>query len=218
MFYSRPGLDWIWLAFEKPTNLEVWLGHGKITAWAGDISVSIPAPDDSSMVEYGSHGYFATSAPLDSVRSVRACRGWIRPHTSQIVGLLLTYTDGSQRCVGQVRPYHLEAPLEVHSDAIWLGIGLTQNVYPSTTGRNWFPQAGRIRYVYVTEPPHSGVYVYLKVPMTGRLDWRFCHYCSVVSHFDNGASRDEMKAVLKHQNLLRESERETFDVEILARG
>ena len=215
MFYSRPGMDCIWLAFEKPTNLETWLGHGEITAWAGYINVSVPAPGDNSMVvAHSTHGCFVTSAPLHGVRSVRACRGWIRPHQGDVVGLLLTYTDGSQRCVGQVRPYHLGAPLEVRSDAIWLGTGLTKSGHPVLRERNWFPQFGRIRHVYVTKRPSNGVYAYHKVPMTGRLDWHWSYDGSVVSHFDNGASRDEMKAVLKHQNLLRESEMETFDVQI----
>lgn len=218
MFYSRPELDCIWLAFEKPTNLETWLGHGEITAWAGDINVSIPAPGNNSMVGHGSLGRFVTSAPLHAVRSVHACRGWTRPHKGQVVGLLLTYIDGSQRCVGQVRPDHLEAPLEVRSDAIWLDTGLTNTVYPFLIESNWFPQVGRIRHVHITERPSNSGYACLKVPMTGRLDWHFSYDYSVVSHFGNGASRDEMKAVLKHQDLLRESGMKTFDVQIRAWG
>lgn len=128
-----------------------------------------------------------------------------------IVGLLLTYVDGSQRCVGQIRPDHLEAPMEVRSGKIWLGSRKWGGELKVTA-----PLIRTIKCVCVTEPEpaEKNVYEYLEIPMTGRLDWYFDHVTSsgLAPRSDVGERHDEMKAVLDRQSHLRESEVKAFDI------
>ncbi|KAJ4016356.1 hypothetical protein NW766_004550 [Fusarium irregulare] len=214
MFYSRSGHCKTWLAFEKPTNLEVWLGHGEATTWSGEIEVSLPFPhDEPTSNNIFCNNYLVASAPLHGVRSVTPCRAWGKDFSGDtIVGLLLTYLDGSQRCVGLVRPDHLEAPMEVRSGKIWLG------------SRKWKgerirpgPLIRTIKCVRVIEPepPENNLYEYLEVQMSGRLDWYFDHVvsCGLAPRTDVDERPDEMKEVLDRQSHLRESNIRAFEVE-----
>ncbi|RFN42702.1 hypothetical protein FIE12Z_12741, partial [Fusarium flagelliforme] len=194
-----------WVAFEKTTDLQVWLGHGEITTWTGQIDILLPIPNDMPLLHNYNYNYFRTSAPLHGVRTVNACRSWAAFLGNGIVGLLLTYIDGSQRSVGQVRPDHLEAPMEVCSGKIWFGV-LKGLLVPTTLSTRM------ITCVCVSEPLHSDVYSYIEMKTTGRLDWHFSRYTSYVAQSDDGEMHDEMEAVLDQQSLLRESESKTLDV------
>jgi len=212
MFYSRSGHSKTWLAFEKPTNLDVWLGYGEITTWTGEIEVSLPFPHDEPMSNnIFCNNYLVASAPLNGVRSVTTCRSWENDLGYRIVGLVLTYIDGTQRCVGQVRPDHLETPMEVRSGKIWLGSWKWRGEANRTA-----PLIRTIKCVCVTEPepPENNVYEYLEMEMTGRIDWYFDHVGSsgLAPRSDVGERHDEMELVLDRQNDLRESGIKAFDI------
>ncbi|XEU97712.1 hypothetical protein FSHL1_002998 [Fusarium sambucinum] len=205
MFYSRDERDGnavAWMAFEEPSPLEVWLGLEQITTGRRQITVSLPAPDSYSYNLPCFYANVLTSAPLDGVTNVRACRAWesqwgkFKWGNEEVVGLLLTYTDGSQRCVGQVRPDSLEDILHVRSNRIWLGA--TKGARTTQGDSNgWFPGNLKIKCVYVEDPGSRRGYSYLEVPLTGSLKWHFAENGrSSVAHFDSGEADDEIGKAL----------------------
>ncbi|RGP66323.1 hypothetical protein FSPOR_6701 [Fusarium sporotrichioides] len=193
MFYSG---DWHkgWTCFEVATPLDMWLGLEPVTTLTREITVSLPAPDPYNVsIKYG----MLTSAPLEGVKSFRACRPW-EPRwgrfewekEKEVVGLLLSYTDGSQRSVGQVRPDSLEDTVEVRSDKIWLTGSV--GVFTTQEDTNAYRDLG-IDRVCVDKPidiDREG-YEYLEVPLTGRLVWQFTHYRCAVAHIDSNEAYDD---------------------------
>ncbi|RGP64377.1 hypothetical protein FLONG3_9564 [Fusarium longipes] len=220
MYYSRAGHDDIWLGFQKSTALDVWGGLGQVSAWTGAITAWFPAPKyDSRPLE---DGYISTSAPVDGVKSIRAC--WAQERWTQggrytekfIVGLLLGYADGSQRCVGKVRPDCLEAPMEIRADKIWLGASHRNSRW--CRGTPWFPGDLSIDCIRVEEPFESDRvgYDYLEVPLAGRLEWHFYRQVCAVGHFDGNESHDEIGAALARatKNTLCKSDVKNFTVKV----
>ncbi|KAG8674281.1 hypothetical protein FPOAC2_00291 [Fusarium poae] len=205
MFYSRDERDGYavaWMAFEEPSLLDVWLGLEQTTTERRQITVSLPAPDSYNLPCL--YVNMLTSAPLDGVKNVRTCQAWESQWgdarwVNEVVGLLLTYTDGSQRCVGQVRPDSLENPLDVRSDRIWLR---TIERPPTTQGdsNGLFPTTNlRVKCVYVEKPVYKEGYKILEVPLTGCLKWHFTEEgLSSVAHFDRDEAYDEMGVALAH--------------------
>ncbi|KAM0383921.1 hypothetical protein ACHAPY_003048 [Fusarium culmorum] len=160
----------------------------------------------------------STSAPLHGVESFRACRAWIpiwgQFYRHPIVGLLLTHTDGSQRCVGPV----LATPAKVHSHKIWLG-----NVkVPGPEVSDPIHSNGIIiRHVRAEKPiDDDDDYQYLKMPLKGRLNWHFTRFWMVVEQSDSSEVHDEIDEALvlgKRNNTLSKSEVKTFDVRVSTR-
>ncbi|KAK6717122.1 hypothetical protein SNK03_000317 [Fusarium graminearum] len=166
----------------------------------------------------------STSAPLDGVESFRACRAWIRiwdqyrRHHLPTIGPLFTYTDGSQRCVGQVRPDSMTAPVKVHSDKIWHGnIKIPGR---EVSGPIHF-KGIIIRHVRAEKPiDDDDDYHYLELPLKGRLSWYFTRFWMVVEQFDSSEVHDEVGEALvlgKGSNTFSESEVKTFDVRVSTR-
>ncbi|UZP32482.1 hypothetical protein NXS19_000298 [Fusarium pseudograminearum] len=215
MFYSRAGHKGTWLAFQKPTQLDVWLGREQVMTWTGEITISLPAPDSPFRADS-----MSTSAPLDGVETFRACRAWIpiwdqyRRHHLPIIGLLFTYTDGSQRCVGPV----LAAPVNFHSDKIWLG-----NIkVPGREVSGPIHFKGIInRHVRAEKPTDDDDdYHYLELPLKWRLSWHFTRFWMAVEQYDSSEVHDEIGEALvlgKGSNTLSESEVKTFDVRVSTR-
>ncbi|GKU06146.1 hypothetical protein FLAG1_09079 [Fusarium langsethiae] len=183
-----------WTCFEVATPLDMWLGLEPVTTLTREITVSLPAPDPYNVsIRYG----MSTSAPLEGVKSFRACRpwepGWGRfewEKEKEVVGLLLSYTDGSQRSVGQVRPDSLEDTVEVRSDKIWLtgSVGVFTTQEDTNASRD--PSSDRVCVDKPIDIDREG-YEYLEVPLTGRLVWQFTHYRCAVAHIDSNEAYDD---------------------------
>ncbi|KAF9779367.1 hypothetical protein IL306_001912 [Fusarium sp. DS 682] len=103
--------------------------------------------------------------------------------------LLLTYADGRQRCVGQVRPDFLLDAIDVTSENMWIG-------YPETEELSWRPSgkedASGVDFISFEEPGGDEWDVpYIKIPMRGRLDWYFSEKQCHMSHEDECDPQDE---------------------------
>ncbi|KAF4945846.1 hypothetical protein FGADI_11642 [Fusarium gaditjirri] len=139
--------------------------------------------------------YQYSSAELDGVRTVTPCGSWRDYRPDAILGLLLTYEDGRQRCVGQVRLDFLLDPIEVTSEAMWI-------CYPETDELSWCANK---------EDDESGVDLisfegpdeleepYIKIPMRGCLDWYFSERQCHLSHRDDSEPLDEFLEVLSQE-------------------
>ncbi|KAF5541057.1 hypothetical protein FMEXI_8078 [Fusarium mexicanum] len=124
--------------------------------------------------------YQYSSAELEGVRTVTPCGMWGNP--GRILGLLLTYEDGRKRCVGQVRLDHLLAPIEVTSDAMWIGYPDADEI---SWRAGWVEDESGVYFVSFKEPDEEeweGQCI--KIPMQGRLDWYFSERQCHLSHRD----------------------------------
>ncbi|KAG8352737.1 hypothetical protein FVEN_g9166 [Fusarium venenatum] len=203
MFYNSNWHLGLWLTFEKPSLLDSWLGIKSTTPPTREFTVSVPGPDpyNPERLDYG----ILTWAPLEGVKSLRVCRSWQplwgRPSMGRarwgddVVGLLLTYTDSTQRCVGQVRPDSLEDAVDVRSK-IWLGS--IESYMTPLKPYEWFPTNMHIDCVCVDKPGLRESCAYLEVPLTGRLEWHCRYGHSSVAHFDTGKAYDEINMALAH--------------------
>lgn len=105
--------------------------------------------------------YFYTSALLDNATTVTPCNGSYKGG-AYITGLILTYTDGHESCVGHIRRDSLSCPLELtESPMLWLGFSL----------ENMEPRVAKIETVSRPSDTHS--LEWLEVPWTGQLEWWF---------------------------------------------
>ncbi|KAF4447884.1 hypothetical protein F53441_8634 [Fusarium austroafricanum] len=213
MLYCRSGHKGTGICFEKPTELEVSRGSQQVATWGQhEVQVSLqPSNDQSLKVPYGS---ITTSASLEDLRTITPCRTWKEDPPDKITGLLFTYYDGRQRCAGQVRLDCLDAPMTVPGKSLWLGA--RKPFKKQRLVREFYPENMHIVRVCVTEPLPDKEIEYLKVPLTGRLDWSLNRYAkSSISHFE-GEARDEIREIMADQKKVvsdyADPEVETFSV------
>ncbi|KAK2683834.1 hypothetical protein RAB80_001780 [Fusarium oxysporum f. sp. vasinfectum] len=130
-------------------------------------------------------GFFASTAELRDVRTVAVCRNWRYSKDVGIVGMLLTYADGHQRSLGQIRLDYMEAPLMVASGKIWLGCDKPKN------------------WLEVDEPLRDKNREYFELPLTGSLEWQsyrcWDYTCHSVCHHESSELKDEMDQVLARE-------------------
>ncbi|KAL7762506.1 hypothetical protein ACKLNR_009041 [Fusarium oxysporum f. sp. zingiberi] len=149
----------------KSNRATFWLGFEQATTWdQHTIDISLPNPSKSTA--YPGKGFFASTAELRDVRTVAVCRNWRYSKDVGIVGMLLTYADGHQRSLGQIRLDYMEAPLMVASGKIWLGCDKSKNV-PLPDG--FWPPTNKIKWLEVDEPLRDKNREYFELPLTGSL-------------------------------------------------
>ncbi|KAI3574276.1 hypothetical protein IWW34DRAFT_823364 [Fusarium oxysporum f. sp. albedinis] len=152
----------------KSNRATFWLGFEQATTWdQHTIDISLPKPSKSTA--YPGEGFFASTAELRDVRTVAVCRNWRYSKDVGIVGMLLTYADGHQRSLGQIRLDYMEAPLMVASGKIWLGCDKSKNV-PLPDG--FWPPTNKIKWLEVDEPLRDKNREYFELPLTGSLEWQ----------------------------------------------
>ncbi|KAF4963233.1 hypothetical protein FSARC_8731 [Fusarium sarcochroum] len=166
-----------------------WLGFEQVSAWEGH-EIQFPSPWSSDIT----NTYSYTSVNLDGLSAVTPCRSWQRERESFISGLLFTYTDGRQRCTGQVRLDRLEAPIPVSSETLWLGCN--SMIWSFSKMGVWPPYQKNIDWIGFSEPLQDGKREYLAVPLRGRLDWCFCWDACSVTHHASREPQDEMREVM----------------------
>ncbi|KAH7208066.1 hypothetical protein BKA60DRAFT_599195 [Fusarium oxysporum] len=133
-----------------------WLGFEQATTWdQHTIDISLAKPSKSTA--YPGKG------------TVAVCRNWRYSKDVGIVGMLLTYADGHQRSLGQIRLDYMEAPLMVASGKIWLGCDKSKNV-PLPDG--FWPPTNKIKWLEVDEPLRDKNREYFELPLTGSLEWQ----------------------------------------------
>ncbi|KAF4338689.1 hypothetical protein FBEOM_7395 [Fusarium beomiforme] len=140
--------------------------------------------------------YHYSSAELEGVRTITSCQSWKddddRPDA--ILGLLFTYADGRQRCVGQVRVDFLGEPIYVTSENLWIGYRETEELSWCTSNQK---DASGVDFISFDRPERDEWEVpYIKIPMRGRLDWYFSQNQCHLSHEGDCELRDEFLEVL----------------------
>ncbi|CCT63052.1 uncharacterized protein FFUJ_00338 [Fusarium fujikuroi IMI 58289] len=165
------------------------------------INLSLPKP--SKPTAYRGKQFFSSTAELRDVRTIAACQGWRCAVGVEIVGLLLTYVDGHQRCIGQIRLGHMDAPLTVTSGKIWLGADKSEQ--GPLPGGFW-PRTKKIKWVGVEKPLPNENREYLEVSLEGSLKWQshknLDYYAHTVYHVESSELQDtvdEMEEVLAHE-------------------
>ncbi|KAJ0135722.1 Uncharacterized protein HZ326_21253 [Fusarium oxysporum f. sp. albedinis] len=183
----------------KSNRATFWLGFEQATTWdQHTIDISLPKPSKSTA--YPGEGFFASTAELRDVRTVAVCRNWRYSKDVGIVGMLLTYADGHQRSLGQIRLDYMEAPLMVASGKIWLGCDKSKNV-PLPDG--FWPPTNKIKWLEVDEPLRDKNREYFELPLTGSLEWQsyrcWEYTCHSVCHHESSELKDEMDQVLARE-------------------
>ncbi|WKT39918.1 hypothetical protein QSH57_001737 [Fusarium oxysporum f. sp. vasinfectum] len=183
----------------KSNRATFWLGFEQATTWdQHTIDISLPKPSKSTA--YPGEGFFASTAELRDVRTVAVCRNWRYSKDVGIVGMLLTYADGHQRSLGQIRLDYMEAPLMVASGKIWLGCDKSKNV-PLPDG--FWPPTNKIKWLEVDEPLRDKNREYFELPLTGSLEWQsyrcWDYTCHSVCHHESSELKDEMDQVLARE-------------------
>lgn len=139
--------------------------------------------------------YYYTSAKLKGVREITPCHSWWEWCRSIITGFLLEYVDGSRRSIGQVRLDYLGTPKQANTETLL--IKFLGRKDPGTIPR-WYNGIESFDFVN-TIPQDKEEGCYLRVPMTGRLDWIVCTYESRITHHRNAEPRDEMRHMLAYE-------------------
>ncbi|KAJ4111691.1 hypothetical protein NW760_006689 [Fusarium oxysporum] len=183
----------------KSNRATFWLGFEQATTW-DQHTIDISPPKPSKSTAYPGEGFFASTAELRDVRTVAVCRNWRYSKDVGIVGMLLTYADGHQRSLGQIRLDYMEAPLMVASGKIWLGCDKSKNV-PLPDG--FWPPTNKIKWLEVDEPLRDKNREYFELPLTGSLEWQsyrcWDYTCHSVCHHESSELKDEMDHVLAHE-------------------
>jgi hypothetical protein len=186
MFYCRANHLWTYFAFERPSEHDSKGDLQGVTSWdQQEIQYSFPASDNLLI---DPHNFVTTSASLSDVRTITPCRGWKYEFAGQVVGLLLTYGDGRQSCVGQVRLDCLSTPLSVSSNNFWLGC----------TNRKIKSYSWNMKFTLlcVSEPLPSEDTEYIEIPLRGRLEWAVSSWRSAVRHAEEEEPWDEIGQVM----------------------
>ncbi|KAF5541060.1 hypothetical protein FMEXI_8081 [Fusarium mexicanum] len=192
MLYCKNASSRFWLCVDQAESLD-----------QRKINLSLPKP--SKPTAYTGKHFLSSAVELRDVRTIAVCRSWRNYPDEGIVGILFTYADGRQRCIGQIRLDHMDAPLAITSGKIWLGCGKSQNEH---LPEGFWPRTNKIKWVEVDKPMRDEDREYLEVPLEGSLEWqsslssRFCHdsvyHHSVYHHESSGLQDmvDEMDLVL----------------------
>ncbi|KAF4447885.1 hypothetical protein F53441_8635 [Fusarium austroafricanum] len=181
--------------YYKSDCIAEYLGFEQVMTW-DKRQIEISCGKSSKPSPYKGKTFLSTYASLGDVRTITPCRSRAAFDLKAIVGLLFTYTDGRQRCIGQVRLDWLEDPLVVTSEKIWLGCAV-EEVKP--LGEGFWPPTNRIKWVSVSKPLADGKRQYLEIPLSGRLEWQKIGISNSVCHHEARELPDEMDAVLAHE-------------------
>jgi hypothetical protein len=149
--------------------------------------------------------YFLTSADLRDVVEVTPCGSWRRrvPEESRVMGLILTYENGTRRSMGQVRHDKLGPTIDVRStECMWLeGLDFRERAtagnLPDHLPYGLIGLFG-VTGIHLSHPDTTQHGRYLRIPWCGRLDWRFglgslCRHCHI-SHVEKGRVVDGNRA------------------------
>ncbi|KAF5663782.1 hypothetical protein FCIRC_11071 [Fusarium circinatum] len=123
-----------------------WLGFEQAMTW-DQHATCISLLSSSQFTPYQFKEILSWNAELRDVRTVAVCRNWRYSKNVGIVGMLLTYADGHQRSLGQIRLDYMEPPLTVSYGKIWLGCDKSENE-PIPEG--FWPRTNRIKWVEAT--------------------------------------------------------------------
>ncbi|KAG5755458.1 hypothetical protein H9Q72_008030 [Fusarium xylarioides] len=191
MFYCRAKHLWTYFAFEQASQLSNKGNSQGVASWGNfEIDHSFP-PSFNPLIDL--YSFSATSASLNDVRTITPCRGWSEPFLNKVVGLLFTYRDGRRRCVGRVRLDSLDPPLTVYSDSFWLGC-----TDENGEAHLWLPWHNDVTTFCLSEPAPNEDVEYIKVPLSGRLEWAVLPASSAVHHVEEGepCDGDEISQVM----------------------
>ncbi|KAG9508109.1 hypothetical protein J7337_001669 [Fusarium musae] len=174
-----------------------WLGFEQATTW-DEHATGITFPNSPPPCQFKE--LLSWNAELRDVRAVAVGRNWRNSKDAGIVGMLLTYADGHQRSLGQIRLDYMEPPLIVSSGKIWLGSDKSENE-PLPEG--FWPRTNRIKWVEVDKPVHDKNREYLELPLTGSLEWHSHsigeYYRHSVCHHESSELQNEMDQVLARE-------------------
>ncbi|EXL96583.1 hypothetical protein NOF04DRAFT_9255 [Fusarium oxysporum II5] len=176
------------------TKTRFWLGFEQATTWdQHDIGISLPNSPKSTPYKFKELN--SSNAELRDVRAVAVCRNWRYSKDAGIVGMLLTYADGHQRSLGQIRLDYMEAPLTVSSGKIWLGCDKSEKK-PLPNG--FWPRTFKIKWVEVDKPLQDKNREYFELPLTGSLKWESHSIGDLhsVCHHESSELQNEMDQVL----------------------
>ncbi|RBQ76619.1 hypothetical protein FVER14953_00283 [Fusarium verticillioides] len=190
MLYCKARPSRFWVCFNPARNLN-----------QRRIDFSLPKP--SKPTAFTGKQFLSSVAELRDVRMIAVCRNRKSYVGEEVVGLLLTYADGRQRCLGHIRLDHMDAPLMVTSGNIWLGSDKADNE-PLPEG--FWPRTKKIKWVGVEKPFPDENREYLEVSLEGSLEWQSCknlgYYNHAVLQHESSELQDtvdEMDGVLAHE-------------------
>ncbi|KAF5663918.1 hypothetical protein FDENT_13009 [Fusarium denticulatum] len=165
------------------------------------IDLSLPRP--SKPTAFTGKQFLSSVAELRDVRTIAVCRNRKSYVGEEVVGLLLTYADGRQRCLGHIRLDHMDAPLLVTSGKTWLG---SEKSDEEPLPKGFWPRTKQIKWVGVEKPFPDEKLEYLEVSLEGSLEWHSYnnrgHYDHAVHHLGSSElqdTADEMDGVLAHE-------------------
>ncbi|KAF5571539.1 hypothetical protein FPHYL_285 [Fusarium phyllophilum] len=183
----------------KTKGGKIWLGFEQATTWEQH-NIAVSFPEKSKFSIYSSMAILASTAELRDVRTVTVCRGWRHEWNAGIIGMLLTYADGHQQSLGQIRLDRMEAPLTITSGKIWLGCDKSEM---ETLIEGFWPPTGRIKWVDMDKPLQHEDREYLELPLTGSLEWQsrtnWSHHSHSVCHHESRVPPGEMDLVLARE-------------------
>lgn len=167
-------------------NARLWLSFEQAATRDQNADISFMKP--FKLTAFPGSQFISSTAKLGDVRTISVCRSYREgldlscgePLDEGIVGLLLTYEDGRQRSIGQIRLDHMGAPLMVNSGKFWLGSDKSEE--ESLPGGFW-PRTQKIKWVEVDKPSRDQDREYLKVPLTGSLEWQSYKKGDYYRHF-----------------------------------
>ncbi|KAF5604864.1 hypothetical protein FPCIR_717 [Fusarium pseudocircinatum] len=165
------------------------------------IDLSLPRP--SKPTAFTGKQFLSSVAELRDTRTIAVCRNRKSYVGEEVVGLLLTYVDGRQRCLGHIRLDHMDAPLTVTSGKIWLG---SEKSDEEPLPEGFWPRTKKIKWIGVEKPLLDENREYLEVSLEGSLEWQsynnMFHYDHAVHHLESSEIQDtvdEMDRVPAHE-------------------
>lgn len=186
----------------KTENLKFWVGFEQVAT--RDLSPVISSVKPAMPIACRDVDFFLSTANLEDVRTISVCRGWREclvlsrgdPPDERIVGMLLTYADGRQRCVGQIRLDYMGPPLMVTSGKFWLGSDKSEEEGRS---EGFWPVTYNIKWVKVDKPLEDENREYFEVPLTGSLEWHSYlaggRYRHLVVHHESNELQDNVDEI-----------------------
>ncbi|CVK84813.1 uncharacterized protein FMAN_01740 [Fusarium mangiferae] len=188
--------------YGKTENLRFWLGFEQVAT--RDLNAVISSVKPAMPIACSNADFFTSTANLQNVRTISVCRGWREclvlshadPPGEGIAGMLLTYADGRQRSVGQIRLDYMDPPLVVTSGKFWLGSDKSEE--ERLSGGFW-PSRSNINWVEVDTPLEDEKREYFEVPLTGSLEWHSYmagdYYRHLVIHHESNKLQDKVDEI-----------------------
>ncbi|RKL46032.1 hypothetical protein BFJ72_g2941 [Fusarium proliferatum] len=186
----------------KTENLKFWLGFEQVAT--RDLSPVISSVKPPMPIACRDVDFFMSTANLQDVRTISVCRGWREclvlshgnPPDEGIVGMLLTYVDGRQRSIGQIRLDYMGPPLMVTWGKFWLGSDKSEE---EGLSEGFWPVAYNIKWVKVDKPLEDENREYFEVPLTGSLEWHSYmvggRYRHLVLHHESNELQDNVDEI-----------------------